>query len=225
MGYGDVCLQILGDMDGENSMMSIYDGTPGTGKSLHVIDDIRDYLRRGCNVIANFDFRSDLMRKSCRGEFLKKENRDLQFPDWVKEYGLSHNLDKNGSVKMGQTLLVIDEAQNVFDARQWNCSGRKEWNEFFAVHRHYGFDIILITQNIKSLDKRIQANAEFEVLHRNMKHYKNLGFVLSLFFGGHLFVWVKRYLSTKDKVASKWFIGSKRKFRYYDSFVLFEKKS
>lgn len=206
-------------------MMLIYDGTPGTGKSLHVIDDIRDYLRRGCNVIANFDFRSDLMRKSCRGEFLKKENRDLQFPDWVKEYGLSHNLDKNGSVKMGQTLLVIDEAQNVFDARQWNCSGRKEWNEFFAVHRHYGFDIILITQNIKSLDKRIQANAEFEVLHRNMKHYKNLGFVLSLFFGGHLFVWVKRYLSTKDKVASKWFIGSKRKFRYYDSFVLFEKKS
>ena len=225
MGYGDVCLQVLGDMDGENSMMLIYDGTPGTGKSLHVIDDIRDYLRRGCNVIANFDFRSDLMRKSCRGEFLKKENRDLQFPDWVKEYGLSHNLDKNGSVKMGQTLLVIDEAQNVFDARQWNCSGRKEWNEFFAVHRHYGFDIILITQNIKSLDKRIQANAEFEVLHRNMKHYKNLGFVLSLFFGGHLFVWVKRYLSTKDKVASKWFIGSKRKFRYYDSFVLFEKKS
>lgn len=205
-------------------MMSIYDGTPGTGKSLHVIDDIRDYLRRGCNVIANFDFRVDLMGKSCKGEFLKKENRELQYPDWVKEYGLSHNLNKNGSVKMGQTLLVIDEAQNVFDARQWNCSGRKEWNEFFAVHRHYGFDIILITQNIKSLDKRIQANAEFEVLHRNMKHYKNLGFVLSLFFGGHLFVWVKRYLSTKDKVASKWFIGSKRKFRYYDSFVLFEKE-
>lgn len=205
-------------------MMSIYDGTPGTGKSLHVIDDIRDYLRRGCNVIANFDFRADLMGKSCKGEFLKKENRELQYPDWLKEYGLSHNLNKNGSVKMGQTLLVIDEAQNVFDARQWNCSGRKEWNEFFAVHRHYGFDIILITQNIKSLDKRIQANAEFEVLHRNMKHYKNLGFVLSLFFGGHLFVWVKRYLSTKDKVAYKWFIGSKRKFRYYDSFVLFEKE-
>lgn len=224
MVYGDVRLQVLGDMDGENSMMSIYDGTPGTGKSLHVIDDIRDYLRRGCNVIANFDFRADLMGKSCKGEFLKKENRELQYPDWVKEYGLSHNLNKNGSVKMGQTLLVIDEAQNVFDARQWNCSGRKEWNEFFAVHRHYGFDIILITQNIKSLDKRIQANAEFEVLHRNMKHYKNLGFVLSLFFGGHLFVWVKRYLSTKDKVASKWFIGSKRKFRYYDSFVLFEKE-
>ena len=205
-------------------MMSIYDGTPGTGKSLHVIDDIRDYLRRGCNVIANFDFRADLMGKNCKGEFLKKENRELQYPDWLKEYGLSHNLNKNGSVKMGQTLLVIDEAQNVFDARQWNCSGRKEWNEFFAVHRHYGFDIILITQNIKSLYKRIQANAEFEVLHRNMKHYKNLGFVLSLFFGGHLFVWVKRYLSTKDKVASKWFIGSKRKFRYYDSFVLFEKE-
>ncbi len=204
--------------------MSIYDGTPGTGKSLHVVDDIRSYLRRGCNVIANFDFRYDLMGKRCKGEFLKRVNSDLYYPDWVMEYGKLHNVNKDGSVRMGQTLLVIDEAQNLFDARQWNASGRREWNEFFAVHRHYGFDIILITQNIKSLDKRIQANAEFEVLHRNMKHYKNLGFVLSLFFFGHLFVWVKRYLSTKDKVASRWFIGNKRKFRYYDSFILFPKK-
>lgn len=219
--YVYVGLQDMGDM-GESYMMSIYDGTPGTGKSLHVVDDIRDYLRRGCNVICNFDFRYDLMGKSCRGEFIKRDNDQLTFPSWVKEYGRSHNVDKSRCVLMGQTLLVIDEAQNLFDARQWNCTGRKEWNEFFAVHRHYGFDIILITQNLKSLDKRIQANAEFEVLHRNMKHFKNLGFILSLFFFGHLFVWVKRYLSTKDKVSSKWFIGSKRKFRYYDSFILFD---
>lgn len=205
-------------------MMSIYDGTPGTGKSLHVVDDIRSYLSRGCNVICNFDFRYDLMGKKCKGEFIKRENRELAFPDFVMKYGKEHNVNKDGSVIMGHTLLVIDEAQNLFDARQWNCSGRREWNEFFAVHRHYGYDIILITQNLKSLDKRIQANAEFEVLHRNMKNYKFLGFILSLFFFGHLFVWVKRYLSTKDKVASKWFIGNKRKFRYYDSFILFDSK-
>ncbi len=203
-------------------MLSIYDGTPGTGKSLHVVDDIRNYLWRGCNVIANFDFRYDLMGKRCKGEFLKRANSDFCFPDWVMEYGKLHNVNKDGSVRMGQTLLVIDEAQNLFDARQWNGTGRKEWNEFFAVHRHYGFDIILITQNIKSLDKRVQANAEFEVLHRNLKHFKNIGFIFSLFFGGHLFIWVKRYLSTKDKVDSKFFIGCKRKFRYYDSFVLFD---
>lgn len=200
-------------------MISVYTGTPGTGKSLHVCDDIKAQLRRG-NVIANFSFRDDLVSRK-KGVFLEKPNSELAYPSFLYKYGLEHNLDKHGNVIMGHTLIVIDECQNLFDSRQWNAPGRREWNEFIAQHRKYGYNIILITQNLNSLDKRIRANSEFEVLHRNMKHYKNLGFILSLFFAGHLFVWVKRYLSTKDKVASHWFIGSKRKFRYYNSFKTF----
>ena len=36
-------------------MIYFYSGTPGSGKSLHVAQDIYQYLQRGKNVIANFD--------------------------------------------------------------------------------------------------------------------------------------------------------------------------
>ena len=201
-------------------MLSVYTGTPGTGKSLHVCEDIKQALHSGRHVITNFEFRDDLIKH--KGEFLYLPNKKLKYPDFFYDYGLSHNVRPDGSVIMGNTLVVIDECQNLFDARQWNTPGRREWNEFAAQHRKYGFDIILITQSKKSLDKRLLANTEFEVEHRNMKHYKALGLILSLFFMGHLFVWVKRYLATKEKVSSKWFIGSKRKFKYYNSFKIFD---
>lgn len=59
-------------------MISVYTGTPGTGKSLHVCDDIKAQLRRG-NVIANFSFRDDLVPKK-RVFFWKSLIQSLPIP-------------------------------------------------------------------------------------------------------------------------------------------------
>jgi len=52
-------------------------------------------------------------------------------------------------------IFVIDEAQKYFS--------KLSQNEllFFQLHRHYGVDILLITQNLQQLDGKLVGNAEY----------------------------------------------------------------
>ena len=57
-------------------MICLYSGTPGSGKSYHVTEQIFYSLRFGRNVIANFPIRVDKIKK-CRGKFLYLDNQHM----------------------------------------------------------------------------------------------------------------------------------------------------
>ena len=122
-------------------MIYLYSGTPGSGKSLHVARVIRNTLLLNKPVLANIPINTGRIRHSER--FIYVPDARLR-PSALVEYSQKHF--ENRTVKEGEILLIIDEAQRLFNARDWSKSDRAAWNEFFQLHRHFGYDIILVAQ-------------------------------------------------------------------------------
>lgn len=198
-------------------MIYLYSGTPGSGKSLHTARVIYYTLKRGFPVIANFNINLDNIKR-CKGAFLFIDNSELT-PDYLIQY--ASNFWNNKTVKEGTLLLVIDECQLMFNAREWNIKGRSEWLSFFTQHRKYGYDIILIAQFDRMIDRQIRSLIEYEQIHRKVSNFGMKGKFLSLCCGGNLFVSVKVWYPMKEKVGSEFFKAAKRYYSLYDTYNMF----
>lgn len=199
-------------------MIYLYSGTPGSGKSLHTARDILDALKvKKCPVIANFDINSNTKGYSDR--FIYRDNFNLS-PDFLVEF--SDDYFEGRKVREDQILLVIDEAQLVFNSRNWNQGQRMAWIEFFSQHRHFGYKVILIAQFDRMIDRQIRSLVEIEVNHRKMGNFGVKGLLLSLPFRGRLFLAISYYYGLKEKVATSFILPRRRYFRLYDSYNRFE---
>lgn len=198
-------------------MIYLYSGTPGSGKSLHTARVIYYSLKRGCPVIANFSINLDKI-KGKKSEFVKKDNSDLT-PSFLIEY--ARNYFHGKPIKESSLLLVIDECQLMFNAREWNIKGRSDWLSFFTQHRKYGYDIILVAQFDRMIDRQIRALIEYEQIHRKVSNFGIKGKIFSLCAGGNLFVSVKVWYPMKEKVGSEFFKAHKRYYSLYDTFGSF----
>lgn len=159
--------------------ITLYSGTPGSGKSYHAAADIWKWLRRSDRgLICNFPLNSNILkqRKRCRFQYL--DNSELTV-DYLVAYAQRYH--KIGQER--QTLVIIDEAQILFNARSFADKDRQKWCTFFSQHRKYGFDFILIAQFDRMLDRQIRCLLEYEVRHRKLNNYGFGGFFLSLFTG------------------------------------------
>lgn len=205
-------------------MIYFYSGTPGSGKSLHVAQDIYSYIQRGKNVIANFAVNTTAIRgygKKGSGTFTCVENSDLTV-DYLLHYAQDHHsLDKLGRMIEKQTLLVIDECQILFNARSWNVKGRDDWCTFFTQHRKYGYNIILVSQFDRLIDRQIRSLIEYEYKHRKLNNFKALGAVLGFLSGGALFCSVIYWYGVKEKVGTEFFRGKRKFYNLYNSYKLF----
>lgn len=201
-------------------MISLYSGTPGSGKSLHVAEKIYYRLRLGKPVICNFDINRDLFKKR-KIDFHLRNNWDLDISYLIE---FSREYFKGKKIKEDEILLVIDECQLIFNARDWNKAGRSDWLSFFTQHRKYGYHVILIAQFDNMIDKQIRAVIEYEYKHRKVSNFGIQGKLLSIFMGGHTFVAVKVWYPLKEKVGSEFFHAKKKFFRLYDTFGDFNVK-
>lgn len=134
-----------------------------------------------------------------------------------------HERDRKGNIKEHQTLLVLDECQELFNNRNWAKSDRLDWIAFFREHRKYGYDIYLISQDDKVIDKQVRAVLQFKVEHRSVKNYKTGGKLLALFSGGNLFVWILSNYQIRGKdgrICSEFFTG-KKFYEFYNSYQTF----
>ncbi|MCR2036158.1 zonular occludens toxin domain-containing protein [Adlercreutzia mucosicola] len=198
-------------------MIYLYSGTPGSGKSLHVARDIRDHLgAKGLPVIANFD-----INPSARGyeERFTWMPNDRLSPDWLVEFASSYWEGRR--VREDSILLVVDEAQLVFNSRAWQQGERMEWIEFFSQHRHFGYKVVLIAQFDRMIDRQIRCLIEIEVSHRRLGNFGLKGLLLSLPFRGRLFLAVSYYYGLRERVGSSWILPRRAYFRLYDSYSRF----
>lgn len=198
-------------------MIYLYSGTPGSGKSLHVAKDIRDRLRYArLPVISNFDVNPDLPNYKSLFRYVPN---DRLTPDFLLDYARGYW--KGRKVLEDSILLVVDEAQLVFNARSWNAKQRMEWVEFFSQHRHFGYKVVLIAQYDRMLDRQIRCLIEIEVNHRKLANFGIKGFLLSLPFAGRLFCGVSYYYGLREKVGVTWLLPRRAYFRVYDSYNRF----
>ena len=197
--------------------ITLYSGTPGSGKSYHAARDIAARLRRGGGLIANFPVNEGAVKK-CKSRVDYWDNAELT-PERLVSYALEHH--KIG--KEGQTLVVVDECQVIFNCRDYSRKDRAGWVQFFSQHRKLGFDFLLITQQDRMLDRQFRGLIETEVRHRKLNNYGTGGFILSLFTGlSTWFIAIEYwYGGNKLKLGQKMFRYQKKYEKVYDSYRLF----
>lgn len=202
------------------NVISLFSGTPGSGKSLHVAERLYWWIKSGKPCICNFDIDLSKIKghKAKRFEYL--DNQYLT-PDYLINYARNY-ISESGRCKEGSILLVIDECQLLFNSRDWGQSGRADWLKFFTMHRHLGYDIILVAQYDRMIDRQIRCLVEYEFIHRKVSNYGLKGKLFSLFAFGNLFVAVKTWYPLKDKVGASFFRAKKVYYDLYDTYVMFD---
>lgn len=197
-------------------MINLFTGTPGSGKSLDMARFIYSFNRQKKPVICNFDVNVNLLKHP--ELFFKLDNFELTI-EYLKNFAI--DFFKNKPVKESSIVLVIDECQMLFNSRDWSKPDRQDWNKFFQIHRHYGFDIYLVTQFDTMIDKQIRSLVEYNFVHRKVKNYGLKGYFLSaLFLAPSLFVSIKYWYPMKEKISSEFYRGSKKLYSLYDTFTL-----
>lgn len=228
-------------------MIYFIDGKPGGGKSLTTAEFIYKAMRRGINVICNFEINMDYFKK-CRhperlGRFIYVSNeawtsngyknidpraKEFSYIDGL--YGFAknyHKPDKKGHFKEAQTILCLDECADLFNSRTYSARDRLSWCRFFRLHRHYGYDVYLIAQDDNDIDKQIRELLQTEWECRDVGTYKLFGKILSLLCGGKLFVRIRRNYSVKkggrrkDAHEASQFFRGRKYFGFYDSYQMF----
>ena len=203
-------------------MIEIYTGTPGSGKSLHVADVMKRCIEWFKSpVIANFEFRAKALNGKGWGSFLYVPNQKLN-PDLLVRFSEEYKkLRGFEHVPEDHILLVIDEAQIIFNSRSWNSNDRPEWISFFTQHRKLGYKVILVAQYMDMLDKQMRAVIEYEHIHRKVKNIGLGGMIMNLIGGGNLHVDVKVYVPLNEKVSSEFYRADKKLCKLYDSYTSF----
>ena len=221
-------------------MIYLYSGTPGSGKSYHATKLIYDSLLAGKNVICNFEINRDIVRLSTLGyiKYWLHKHFNIKFRKYntTKINGRFYFVDNNyltpkflydfakkfhKSRKQCQTVVIIDECGIMFNPRTSLAPNRMAWLKFLSVHRHYFFDIILISQSDRMIDRQVRCLLEFDVKHRDGKNNRLFGRVLSLFTGGNFFMAIKYWYGIREKVGIEYLPINYRIFDMYDTFKIF----
>lgn len=200
-------------------MITLLSGTPGSGKSLDVAIDLYDRIKKSSMTIGNFEINVENVKGKKKGHFLYIDNLDLTVQRLIL-FSRNYSRYKKRQLKEGELLLVIDEAQLLFNSREWQSPQRKEWLAFLTQHRKYFYDIYMVAQFDKMLDRQVRSLVEYEIVHRKVNNFGKTGKLMAL--GGSLFVKKTVWYPMKQKLGSSFFRGHKKFFEIYNTYKLFD---
>lgn len=205
-------------------MITLYSGTPGAGKSLHLASRLLNWMRyKNAPIIGNFPCDFSQIKRT-KGHYLYIDNSDLT-PERLIMFAMNYKAYVSETyhrhVKEGEILLVIDECQLLFNSRDWGQKNRIQWCSFFSQHRKFGYEIILVAQMDRMLDRQIRGLIEYEWKHRKVSNFGMAGKILGLMFGGKLFVSVRVWYPMKERVGSEFFFYRKSFAKIYDTYAIF----
>lgn len=199
-------------------MISCYTGTCGSGKTFHAVQKILEKLKKGGYAIGNIELN---VADKYKSHYKYVDMYDITIGllmDYAKE--VSEKIGRR--LKEDELLLVVDEAQLIFNCREWNQQGRKEWTKFFQLHRKLGYGIILVTQMSKMLDKQIYGVMEYEVIHRKASNFGIKGKLVSaIMLSPTLFVAVTLWSALREKISVEMIPYSKGVARAYDTTLIY----
>ena len=221
-------------------MISLWSGTPGSGKSLHCAHEVREDLRFNkyvistCYIDTTYCFMNPLQEfifRISKGKLhlYNDDPREKNFyyvpieeitPKYLYEFAAKHHVFG----KEHQTTLILDECVAIFsptvlseNIKRWN-----EWDEFFRKHRHLGYNVIIIPQSKRLISRKVIEYCEFEVKHYNRKHHGNFGWILSMLIGG-LFSYSVCWRGVKGKPLEQHFFTYHRLYgSMYNSYSMFD---
>lgn len=197
--------------------VELYTGTPGSGKSLHAVSLVRQYLNAGKLVIANFEIPETA---PCDLTGFVYVPNNLLTPELVVRL-IDLWLSGGRPAKEGAALLVVDECSIIFNSRSWQSKARMPWLEFMSQSRKHLCRVLLIAQGAKMIDNQFRMLCDIEVQHYAVSSFGNMGWLLSLPFGGRLFWCVEMQFQAKERLGAYLFRGSRKDCAMYDTHALF----
>jgi len=195
--------------------ISLYSGTPGSGKSYNAISQIIWALRLGKMVVANFpmQFNKKELKRGFDKRFYYMPNEKITVESLVV-FAIEHGMIE--AKKESQCLVVIDEAGGRFNCRESLKSDRAEWIDFFSQYRKIGYYFILVAQNDRMIDRQIRGFVEYEIVHRKINRFGPFR-ILPI----TVFVAVERWYVIKQKVGAEFILYRKKVASHYDTYAMF----
>lgn len=157
-------------------------GIPGSGKSYegvryHICDAIKNSRKVVTNVPLNVDWFVKEYGEQARELIELKEMTFEQPKDKPRDFSRACDFkDENWKNDNGQgALFVVDEAHLVYPP---SGRGKQQSNdlqdclEYFSGHRHYGHDIILMTQSLRKINNHVRDMIETQYI---LKKHTALG--------------------------------------------------
>jgi len=152
-------------------MIMCYEGLPGAGKTYDAMRKLLDNLSKGRRILTNIDG----PQKEDKREIIR---HFLDFTDSKIKALLIHLPDDQvqqfwDHVEPGD-LIIIDEAQNFFNSRDWQSKANRIFGKWATEHRHMGVDLVLITQNVERIESSVRSLVEFTYRYKKLNMFGNL---------------------------------------------------
>lgn len=130
----------------------IVTGKLGSGKSLCAVGRIQEYLQQGRRVATNLDLNIEFLLKPGK-KFDVVRVPDRPMVEDMEYLGMGYEGDYDED-RFG--LLVLDEAGKWLNTRSFSEKGRKEFISWLIHSRKWGWDVLLLVQDIEALDKQVR---------------------------------------------------------------------
>lgn len=119
----------------------IYEGLPGSGKTLFMVRDCVEWMRAGFTVASNLKIRdaySGCSSIPCRS--------------WLEMLELTVDHKRRGV----PLIIALDEIHTLCDAREWALTPQW-WRDMMSQKRHHGMGLIGTTQALSQVEKRLRS--------------------------------------------------------------------
>ncbi len=141
-------------------MIELYEGVPGSGKSYHAIcEKFLPWVRQGRRLYIAVD--GIYLDRLALFTGIELETLQQQITIWKDSVEV---LQAFPHVEPG-SAVIIDEAQTVFRSMQKVEPGLLRWLE---THRHYGVDILLMSQDFRQMSQGVTRLIEATVKFRKL---------------------------------------------------------
>jgi zona occludens toxin len=143
-----------------DAMIELYEGVPGSGKSYHAIcEKFLPWVRQGRRLYIAVD--GIYLDRLALFTGIELETLEQQITIWKDSVEV---LQAFPHVEPG-SAVIIDEAQTVFRSMQKVEPGLLRWLE---THRHYGVDILLMSQDFRQMAQGVTRLIEATVKFRKL---------------------------------------------------------
>ncbi len=141
-------------------MIELYEGVPGSGKSYHAIcEKFLPWVKQGRRLYIAVD--GIYLDRLSLFTGIDLETLERQITIWKDSVEV---LQAFPHVEPG-SAVIIDEAQTVFRSMQKVEPGLLRWLE---THRHYGVDILLMSQDFRQMTQGVTRLVEATVKFRKL---------------------------------------------------------
>jgi len=144
----------------------------GSGKSYTVIDWLLRHWTRGGTAYVSESFRVNW--EACKAYALKRWGLELEDDQChivaSDAIGMLHEHTAPGTAEC-PVLIVLDEAQDQLNARDWNDKNKRELFAWCCQSRHDDNDLLFVSQSAANIDKQIRRLATFTWSVRNARNF------------------------------------------------------